>query len=359
MEHRRQRREAPMSSEPTMRRERAQPTVSVVIPVFNEEQVLPTLFERLTTVLGALDTPYDVWLVNDGSTDGSLDLITAQCVRDPHFHVVDLSRNFGHAAALTAGLDFADGDVTIIMDADLQDPPELVEQLISKYRDGFDVVQAQRSSRPGEGMLKRATAWLYYRLLRASTETEIVPDTGEFCLLARDAVIAIRELRESSRLMRGIVAWVGFRRAVVRYDRRERVAGETKYPFGKMVRLAVDGLLGFSLLPLRAATLLGLVVLVFTIAYAAYAFYVGYWLGHGIPGWTSFILFVATLNGALLVALGIIGEYVGRIYNETRHRPLYIVRRESSRTLPTPPERVTRTGPASSSAAESPSMIDT
>lgn len=300
--------------------------MSLVVPLLDEEEVLPRLLERLEALLSALPGGSEAVLVDDGSQDRTLALLRVQAARDQRFRVVALSRNFGHAVALTAGLDEARGDVVVFMDGDLQDPPELVPRMVSLYREGFDVIHARRASRERESWFKCATAWLFYRLMRMATHNDLPADVGEFRLISKEVADALRGLRERHRLMRGLVAWVGFRSTTVDFQRPGRAAGITKFPLGRMLRLSLDAVTSFSALPLRLATLLGVGALLCGVGYAAYAIYIGYILRLGVPGWTSLVILNIFFSGVVLICLGLIGEYVGRVFEEVKNRPLYIVR---------------------------------
>ena len=306
---------------------RPDPFVSIVIPVYNERSVLPLLVPRLKACLTELPGGAEICFVNDGSDDRSLEFLEEESRLDPRLRVIDLSRNFGHAIAITAGLDHVRGDAVVVMDGDLQDPPELVPAMVSLYKQGFDVVHARRRTRHRERPFKRATARLFYALMRLAAERSPEPDVGEFRLMSRRVVEALLSLRERHRLIRGLVAWVGFRQTVVDFERPGRVAGLTKFPLSKMVLLAWDGMTSFSAMPLRLATLLGLGALASGALYAALAFYVGYVQGRGVPGWTSLVIINIFFSGVVLICLGIVGEYVARIFEQVKDRPLYFVRR--------------------------------
>ncbi|MBI3245234.1 MAG: glycosyltransferase family 2 protein [Deltaproteobacteria bacterium] len=301
------------------------PTVSVVIPVFNEEQILSTLHQRLSAVLRAYGEAYEIVFVNDGSRDGSLAVLKRLHAEDATVKIVSLSRNFGHQTAITCGLDQATGEAVIVMDADLQDPPELLPQLLDKWRDGYDVVYAVRDKREGESAFKLGTAAVFYRLLRALTQVDIPLDTGDFRLMSRRAVDALQSARERSRFVRGLVSWVGYRQTGVTYTRKERLVGETKYPLRKMLKFALDGLTAFSFAPLQAATYLGIGISALSFLYALYAIFLRLFTAQTVPGWTSLMVAVLFLGGVQLVALGIIGEYLGRVYEEVKQRPLYLL----------------------------------
>jgi len=297
---------------------------SIVIPVFNEEAVLPVLLRRLDLLLARLHGPAEAIFVDDGSSDSSPVVLQALAKRDPRFRYIGLSRNFGHQVAITAGMDAAQGKAIIVMDADLQDPPEVVEQLIAKWKEGYDVVYARRLSRAGESRFKRATAHLFYRMLSRMSSVGIPADVGDFRLIDRKVLDALRQMPEQDRFVRGMIAWLGFRQTEVTFHRLERAAGETKYPLSKMVSFAADAFLGYSMTLLRFSSIaaLGLlVVLVFVAIYSLYA-----WLYLEVtPGWTSLMISIIVASFFQLISLSIIGEYVGRIYLSTKSRPLFIV----------------------------------
>jgi glycosyltransferase involved in cell wall biosynthesis len=298
---------------------------SVVIPVYNEAEVLPTLYRRLTSVLEGVGETYEIIFVDDGSTDASPKLIAEFRARDPRVKLVGLSRNFGHQAAITAGLDYSSGEAVVVMDADLQDPPEVIPQLIAQWRAGYDIVFAVRASRKGEGVFKRSTASVFYRLLQYLTATEIPADAGDFRLMSWRAVAALRRIRERNRFVRGLVGWIGFRHTSITFARDVRHAGETKYPMGKMARFALNGIIAFSFVPLQLATYLGFTVSLLSFAYILYAAWLKLFTDQTVHGWTSVIVAVLFMGGVQLISLGIIGEYIGRIYEEVKQRPLYVI----------------------------------
>jgi polyisoprenyl-phosphate glycosyltransferase len=307
------------------------PELSLVIPIYNEEAIIDELERRLIAIIGSIPTVGEAWevvLVNDGSRDASLELLRRVASRDPRFKVLSFSRNFGHQMAITAGVDRADGQAVIVMDADLQDPPEVIQEMVAKWREGFDVVYGVRRSRAGETVFKKLTAAAYYRLLRAMLGIDIPVDAGDFRLMNRPVVLAMRALRERHRFVRGMVAWVGFKQCAVKYDREARFAGETKYPLRKMIRFAVDGITSFSVLPLRIATWLGAVAGAVAVIAGLWAVYVRFFVSAVVPGWTTIMIFVAFGTSAQLLMIGILGEYVGRIYEELKRRPLYITSEE-------------------------------
>ena len=307
--------------------ERPDPFVSLVVPVFNEAAVLPMLIPRLRACLDSLPGGGEICFVNDGSEDGTAAWLDAEGRSDPRIVVIDLSRNFGHSIAITAGLDHARGDAVVVMDCDLQDPPELITQMVGLYRQGFDVVHARRRTRRGESPFKRLTARLFYWSMRLAAERSPEPHVGEFRLMSRQVVDALQALRERHRLVRGLVAWVGFRQTVIDFERPARAAGTTKYPVLKMVALAWDGMTSLSAAPLRVATLLGIVALFCGAVYAGLAIYIGFFKGLGVPGWTSLVIINILFSGVVLICLGLVGEYVARIFDEVKARPLYLVRR--------------------------------
>jgi dolichol-phosphate mannosyltransferase len=298
--------------------------ISVVAPVFNEHSTLPELHRRLTDVLGTLG-PYEIVLVDDGSSDGSWDALLELAARDPHLRLLRLSRNFGHQAALSAGLDAAGGEAIVLMDADLQDPPELIPQLVGKWREGFDVVYAIRGEREGEPRLRLASISLFYRLLYRITSTDIPQNVGDFRLLSRRAADAITAMPERARFLRGMTSWIGFRQTGVQYTREARFAGESKYPPRKLLRLALDGITSFSTAPIKLVTALGFALVVFCVGVLAWTLYVRFFTSHHPQGWTSVIAVVLLLGGVQLLSLGVIGQYVARIFDETKQRPLYLV----------------------------------
>jgi dolichol-phosphate mannosyltransferase len=303
---------------------------SLVIPIYFEEAVLPTLLERLYQELilpiESLGDQVEVLFVNDGSLDRSAELLEAAYHADPkRVRVLNLSRNFGHQIAITAGLDHFQGDTVTVMDADLQDPPRVVLEMIEKWRAGADVVFAVRERREKESWFKLLTASIFYRLLRSATSLDIPLDTGDFRLMSRRAALALSSLREQHRFVRGLAKWVGFHQAQVLYRREARFAGETKYPFKKMLKLAWDAFTGFSLLPLRVATWVGVSASLLGLLAALWAVYVKFFTENAVQGWTSIMIAVLILGGAQLFAIGILGEYVGRIFEESKRRPLYVL----------------------------------
>ena len=306
------------------------PTLSLVLPVFNEEEVLPALLERLRALLDRLKLPAEAVFVDDGSSDRSAAMLKDAARADPRIRVLSLSRNFGHQAAISAGLDHALGEAVVVMDADLQDPPEVVLELVARWREGFDVVHARRRRREHDSAFKALTARMFYRLFASIVPIPTVQDAGDFRLMSRRVVLAMRGLEETHRFLRGLVAWVGFRQTVVEYDRPERAAGRTKFPFTRMTRFAMDGITSFSTAPLRLATYLGLLVGLVAVGVAAWAAWDHFVAHRTIQGWTSLIVVVSLIGAVQFVLIGIVGAYVGRIYEEVKRRPLYIVSEEVS-----------------------------
>jgi glycosyltransferase involved in cell wall biosynthesis len=304
------------------------PELSIIIPIFNEAAVIEELHRRLREVmnqLGKLVRSWEVIFIDDGSKDASLSMLREIARTEPRFKIVSFARNFGHQMAITAGLDKAEGDAVVIMDADLQDPPEVVGEMIARWREGFDVVYGVRRTRAGETYFKKVTAAVFYRLLRAMLGGISIPvDAGDFRLVSRPVVLTLRALRERHRFVRGMVAWVGFKQSALYYDREARFAGETKYPFSKMLRFALDAITSFSIVPLRLASWLGVATALVAIVYAIAIVYIKVFLGGVVQGWTTLMLAVALGTSAQLIMTGILGEYVGRIYEEIKRRPLYV-----------------------------------
>lgn len=302
------------------------PTLSVVAPVYNEEAILPELYRRVSAVLDGTGVSWELILVNDGSRDRSPEIMRELHDRDSRVKTVSFARNFGHQVAITAGTDYARGDAVVVIDADLQDPPEAIVDLLAKWREGYEVVYAIRSERKGETWFKEFTAKLFYRIIYRITEIDIPMDTGDFRLMDRKVVDALKGMREKHRFMRGLSVWVGFRQTGVHYVRAERYAGETKYPLKKMLRFALDGITSFSYLPLQLATYIGFVAAGVSIIGIVAAIILRLSGGHAFLGQATTLVSVLFLGGVQLISLGIIGEYLGRIYDEVKGRPLYIVR---------------------------------
>jgi len=303
------------------------PRVSVAVPMYNEEAVLPEFLRRLGAVLDSTPGgPHEIVIVDDGSRDRTLAQLEAAAAKDPRLVVVALSRNFGHQAALTAALDHVTGDVTVLMDGDLQDQPESIPTFLRSYADGYDVVYAQRASRK-EGLWLRASYAIYYRLLSKLSNLQLPVDAGDFGLMSRRVVEQIRRTPERHRYLRGLRAWAGFRQIGIPVDRHERYAGRSKYSLAKLFRLAFDGIFAFSIAPLRAAAILGLIAIVLSTLFSIYSLVAKFFFHQSPKGFTALILVVTFLSGVNLFFLGVIGEYVGRIYEEAKSRPLYVVDR--------------------------------
>jgi glycosyltransferase involved in cell wall biosynthesis len=301
--------------------------VSIVVPLYNEEGNVAELVRRVCTIMERVVTgadSYELLAINDGSRDGTLAALRAEQALHPNLVVVDLSRNFGHQIAATAGLDQARGDAVILMDGDLQDPPELIERFLEKWREGYDVVYATRKVRKGESFFKILTARIFYRTIRKLTNVSIPVDTGDFRLMSRRVVDALSQTREKHRFLRGLVSWVGYRQTGVEYERDARTQGETKYPLSKMLSFAIDGITSFSEIPLRFASYLGFVVSSFAFVYIAIVLVLKL-LHLNEPGYTSIIVSVLFLGGVQLLGIGILGEYIGRIYDQVKARPLYLL----------------------------------
>lgn len=297
---------------------------SLVIPIYNEENILPELYRRLATVMEQIDGDVEVIFIDDGSRDRSLKIIREIHQKDSQICYLSFARNFGHQIAVTAGLNFARGKVVIVLDGDLQDPPELILDLIEQWRLGYQVVYAQRTQRKQETKLKRFTAFLYYRILRHLADVDIPPDTGDFCLMDRAVVDVLNRMPEKNRYIRGLRAWIGFRQTAVKFQRYPRFAGEVKYTFGKSFALAIDGLVSFSKVPLRLATYVGLFAAGVAILMAVLVFYWRiFYPDSPLTGLTIIMMAIFFLGAVQLVSIGILGEYIGRIYEEVKGRPLY------------------------------------
>jgi dolichol-phosphate mannosyltransferase len=304
-------------------------TLSVVVPLYNEELVINEMHKRLSGVLREAVDSYEVVLVNDGSRDRTVELAREICARDRTMKLVNLSRNFGHQLAITAGMDRCSGRCVIIIDADLQDPPEVIPAMLAKWREGCQVVYGVRAKRRGESWFKKVTAKLFYRGLRRMTAVEIPVDVGDFRLMDRRVLGEFLKMREQARFVRGMVSWLGFKQGYVTFEREERFAGETKYPFKKMVKFAVDGVLSFSQVPLKVASAFGFLSAGVSFLFMIYGFVQKYFFPEtAVPGWASTFSAILFIGGVQLICLGILGEYVGRIYEEVKKRPLYIVQEE-------------------------------
>ncbi|WP_411816543.1 glycosyltransferase family 2 protein [Hyphococcus sp. DH-69] len=302
------------------------PMISVVVPMYNEEEVIDVFFEAITPVLRSLTDNYEIICVNDGSSDMTLPKLIAARNNDPAIKIVDLSRNFGKELALTAGLDFATGDAVVPIDADLQDPPELITEMVQKWRDGADMVIAVRSDRDNDGWFKRKSAELFYRVAGRLSDTGIPDNAGDFRLMDRKVIEALRAMPERTRFMKGIFAWLGFKQAEVTYARPKRAAGTTKWKFWKLWNFALEGIFSFTTLPLRIWTYIGFAVSVIAPAYGSFIVVRTLIFGNDVPGYASTITLILFFSGLNMLGLGILGEYVGRVFMEVKRRPLYLVR---------------------------------
>lgn len=299
--------------------------ISIVVPAYNEQEVLPEFHHRIEAVLDSLPFHSEVLYVNDGSTDATLQVLQSLRERDDRITIVDLSRNFGKEIALTAGLNKAEGAAVIVIDADLQDPPEIIPSLLEEWKKGYDVVYAQRLQRSGESFLKKATARLFYRLMQRMGRVKIPEDTGDFRLLSRRAVDALNTLNEQHRFMKGLFTWIGYAQKAVPYNRDPRSAGQTKWNYWGLLNLAIEGITSFTTAPLRFAAFVGFMTAISAFSYGAYMIVSTLFLGNPVPGYPSLIVIVLFLGGIQLMAIGVVGEYVGRIFNETKQRPLYFI----------------------------------
>jgi polyisoprenyl-phosphate glycosyltransferase len=298
--------------------------LSVVSPIFNERDSVEELWRRLTPVLAPLGE-YEIVFVDDGSTDGSWDLLRGIAARDERVRLLKLSRNFGHQIALTAGLDAARGDAVVLIDADLQDPPELIPELVARWQEGYDVVYAVRGRRDGESRVRLLAIAGFYRLFRRLAATDIPADTGDFRLLSRRAVDSLARMPERARYLRGMTSWIGFRQIGVTYRRDARFAGSSKYPLAKLIRLASDGIASFSVAPIRLLTRVGFVMIVFCAGVLGWTLYTRFFTDSAPQGWTSVLGVVLLLGGIQLLGMGIVGQYIARIFEETKQRPLYLI----------------------------------
>lgn len=314
-------------------------SIAVVVPVYNEEEVLRDFHRRLAAVLDGLEMRAQVIYVNDGSTDATLAVIDALFLQDERVMLVDLSRNFGKEIALAAGIDQADSDAVIVIDADLQDPPELIPDLIRGWRDGYDVVYAKRTARDGECLLKKVTAAMFYRVMQRISNVRIPEDTGDFRLLSRRAVEALKQLREQHRFMKGLFTWIGYPQKAVPYRRDPRFAGNTKWNYWSLWNLALEGITSFTIGPLKVATYMGLLSAVGALCYGSYMLLRTLIFGNPVPGYPSLLVLISFLGGIQLLSIGIIGEYLGRMFDESKRRPLYFLkacRPSRNASLPAP-----------------------
>ena len=317
----------PVNTPHALVQRRENPTISVVAPAFNEEDVLNEFYRRVTAVLSNLGFIYEIVLVNDGSTDRTLALMHEIHQQDPHVTIVDLSRNFGKEIALSAGLDHTKGDVVVVLDSDLQDPPELIPDMLEGWREGFDVVYGVRLKREGETWFKKASASAFYRLIQRVSKVRIPRNTGDFRLMTRRAILEMGRLREQHRFMKGLFAWIGFPSKPIYYSREARVAGATKWNYWNLLNLAIEGITSFSTAPLKVASYLGLCVACIALFFVAIVIWKTIMYGESVQGYPSMMVVILFLGGVQLLSVGVLGEYVGRIFNEVKMRPLYLVNR--------------------------------
>lgn len=299
---------------------------SIVVPVFNEEKVLNELYRRLTIVMSKLRESYEIIFINDGSIDNSLEIMEKLHSKDKRIKIIDFSRNYGQQIATTAGIDYATGEAIVIIDADLQDPPKVIPELVKKWKKGYDVVYGVRKKREGENFFKKVTASIFYKFLNKITDINIPLDAGDFRLIDRKVADNLKTIREKNRYIRGLTSWIGFRQIGVLYDREKRFAGYTKYTLAKMLKLALDAVFSFSNYPLKIAIYIGFLISGLSFLYLIYVLILKIFMDVTIQGWASIIVAVFFLGGVQLICIGIIGEYIGRIGEEVKKRPLYIIK---------------------------------
>ena len=317
-----------------------QAILSIVVPLYNEQEVLPETYHRLKTVMDSIGEPYEVIMVNDGSRDRTAEMAKELCRENPDFKLLNFSRNFGHQTAITAGMDYASGRAIVVIDADLQDPPEIIPEMIAKWKEGYEVVYGKRISRKGETFFKTFTARTFYRLLNKLTDVKIPTDVGDFRLIDAKVKEALLRVPEHNRYVRGLISWLGFRQTEVEFVRDPRFAGETKYPLSKMLKLAVDGITSFSYKPLKVSIGIGTFLSAFSLVFALTVVILrAFNISTMEPGWASLMVVMLFFFGIVLVMLGIIGEYIGRIFEEVKGRPLYIVSEEVGDFTARSPER--------------------
>ncbi|HPD01390.1 MAG TPA: glycosyltransferase family 2 protein [Acetivibrio sp.] len=299
---------------------------SVVVPLYNEEEVILETYKRLKGVMDSINEPYEIIFVNDGSRDKTAPMVYELCSKDKTVKFVDFARNFGHQTAITAGMDYSEGQAVVVIDADLQDPPELIPKMIEKWREGYDVVYGKRKERKGETLFKKFTAKVFYRFLRSMTDVDIPVDTGDFRLIDRKVCEALKLVNERNRYIRGIISWLGFKQTGIEFVRDKRFAGTTKYPLKKMMKFAFDAITSFSYKPLKFASVFGMLLSSISFIYLIVVICTRIFTSHVQPGWASILAVNLFFHGITLIILGIVGEYIGRIYDEAKGRPLYIVR---------------------------------
>lgn len=305
---------------------------SIVIPAYNEELVIEESYKRLKAVMDKTNESYELIFVNDGSRDRTGEILSELCDKDKNVKMIDFSRNFGHQTAISAGMDLSSGQAVCVIDADLQDPPEVILDMIAKWKEGYDVVYGKRAKRKGETFFKLFTAKMFYRILKSMTTVDIPVDTGDFRLIDRKVCDVMSSLTEKNRYIRGLVSWVGFKQTDVTYVREERFAGETKYPLKKMLKFALDGITSFSYKPLKLSTYLGFILSIGSFIYLLIVIFLKLFTDSTVSGWASTLSVSLFFNGVILMMLGIIGEYIGRIYDESKNRPLYIIREKKGFT---------------------------
>ena len=303
--------------------------ISIIIPVYNEELNIEALYSRLKAISEQMQKSFEFVFVNDGSKDDSLNIIKRLEIQDSSVKYIDFSRNFGHQIAVTAGIDYCTSSVAVIIDSDLQDPPELIAEMYAKYKEGYNVVYAKRIERKGENWFKKLTAKVFYRILRFITSIDIPLDTGDFRLIDRKIIDGLKQMPERTKFLRGQISWLGFKQAYVEFDRDERKFGHTGYPLKKMLKFAMDGITSFSDFPLKMVTRIGFLVSFFAFLVIIYAFYSYFFLNRVISGWTSLIISTMFIGGIQLISVGIIGEYISRINNDVRNRPLYVIQQSN------------------------------
>ncbi|NOU73885.1 glycosyltransferase [Paenibacillus sp. LMG 31458] len=299
--------------------------ITILIPVYDEEESLTLLYDRLTKVIIRLNYKFELLFVNDGSNDNSLEIIKNLAKNDDNVSFLNLSRNFGKEIAMAAGIDYATGDALVILDADLQDPPELIEKMIEEWEKGYDDIYAKRRSRSGETFFKKYTSYVYYKILQKSTRVPIQVDTGDFRLLSKRAIEALKTIKESQRYTKGLFSWIGLNKKEIEFDRDPRIAGETKWNYFKLFELAIEGITSFTIAPLRLASILGICTFIFSMVYMIFLLIRTVIYGDPVAGYPSLVIIILFLGGIQLLSLGIIGEYIGRIFNETKKRPMYFV----------------------------------
>lgn len=303
--------------------------ISAIVPSYNEEKNVPLIYERLTKVLSQINPNYEIIFINDSSKDNTLSVIKTIAQEDSHVKYISFSRNFGHQIAVSAGIDLCKGNAVVIIDADLQDPPELILEMYEKYKEGYKVVYARRKTREGETWFKKATAKIFYRILAAMTSIEIPVDVGDFRLIDKAVVKHLRNMPEKSKYLRGQISWIGYKQTFVEYHRDARIYGKTNYPLKKMIRLALDGITAFSDKPLKMASAIGIISAIIALLAIIYALLSHFIFDSSVSGWTSLIISVLFIGGVQLITIGIIGEYIARINNDVRNRPLYIIEEQN------------------------------